>query len=119
MTDHLEDLLDDFPGEANRTRCFLHVVTLVAGTLKKQFDLPKNGSVDQELQKLAENIDEEEADTRTRQEIEEDDNNMEGWVDELAAMDDKERAEHETSVRPLRILLGKVKPSRDHLVSAA
>jgi hypothetical protein len=119
MTDRLEDLLDNFPGEANRTRCFLHVVVLVAGTLKKQFDLPKNSSVDQELQKLAENIDEEEADTRAHQETDEDDDNMEGWVDELAAMDEEDRAEHETSLRPLRILLAKVKLLRDHIVSAA
>jgi hypothetical protein len=117
MIDHLEDLLEDFPGDANQTRCFLHVVALIAGTLKKQFDLPKKGSVDldKELTTLAKNIEEEEADTRNCLELDEDDDDMEGWVDELENMSIEERAEHEKSVRPLRLLLAKARHFFHHL----
>ncbi|KAG1722531.1 hypothetical protein EDD22DRAFT_760423, partial [Suillus occidentalis] len=41
MVNELSDLLEDFPGETNRTRCFLHIVNLVAKTLIRQFDVPK------------------------------------------------------------------------------
>ena len=35
MIDKLADLLDDFPGEANRTRCFTHILNLVAKNIIK------------------------------------------------------------------------------------
>ncbi|KAG1871907.1 hypothetical protein C8R48DRAFT_556663, partial [Suillus tomentosus] len=38
MVNELSDLLEDFPGETNRTQCFLHIVNLVAKTLIRQFD---------------------------------------------------------------------------------
>ncbi|KAG1760280.1 hypothetical protein EDD22DRAFT_757666, partial [Suillus occidentalis] len=41
MVNELSDLLEDFPGETNRTRCFLHIINLVAKTLIRQFDVPK------------------------------------------------------------------------------
>ncbi|KAI0037894.1 hypothetical protein FA95DRAFT_1475131, partial [Auriscalpium vulgare] len=31
-------ILESFPGDANRTRCFLHVVNLVAKQLLRQFE---------------------------------------------------------------------------------
>jgi hypothetical protein len=43
MIDELVDLLPRFPGQANRCRCFLHIVNLIAKTLLKQFDVPKKG----------------------------------------------------------------------------
>jgi hypothetical protein len=41
MIEELADLLDDFPGEANRTRCFTHILNVVAKSIIKQFDVPK------------------------------------------------------------------------------
>jgi len=43
MTPHkLADLLDDFPGEANRTSLsFMHILNMVAKFVIKQFDVPK------------------------------------------------------------------------------
>jgi len=41
MIEELADLLDDFPGEANRTRCFTHILNLVAKSIIKQFDVLK------------------------------------------------------------------------------
>ncbi len=34
-------LLQAFPGAANRTRCFAHILNLVAKCIMKQFDAPK------------------------------------------------------------------------------
>lgn len=41
MIDHLASLLAAFPGSANRTRCFTHILNLVAKCIMKQFDAPK------------------------------------------------------------------------------
>ena len=63
-----DDLIDDFPGPANQTRCFTHVLNLVVKSIIRQFDLPnswadKNQIFDEgtkELLSLAGNIDVEE-----------------------------------------------------------
>ena len=68
MIAELEDLLPGFSA-VNHTRCFLHVVNLIACSLVWQFDVPKskknNGpgsneitepDPDSDLHKLAENI---------------------------------------------------------------
>jgi hypothetical protein len=41
MIVHLSEILDSFPGEANCTRCFAHILNLVAKCVMKQFDAPK------------------------------------------------------------------------------
>ena len=41
MIDKLADLLNDFPGESNRTRCFPDILNLVVKSIIKQFDIPK------------------------------------------------------------------------------
>jgi hypothetical protein len=41
MITYLGKRLKEFPGEANRTRCFAHVLNLVAKCIMKQFDAPK------------------------------------------------------------------------------
>jgi hypothetical protein len=41
MIDHLVTLLEAFPGLANRTRCFTHILNLVTKCIMKQFDAPK------------------------------------------------------------------------------
>src|SRR5258706_1039019 len=41
MIAHLSEKLDSFPGEPNRTRCFTHILNLVAKCIMKQFDAPK------------------------------------------------------------------------------
>ncbi|TFK47878.1 hypothetical protein OE88DRAFT_1608415, partial [Heliocybe sulcata] len=38
MIKELPNLLPDFPGDANRVRCFLHIVNLVAKSILKLFD---------------------------------------------------------------------------------
>ena len=41
MIDHLATLLENYPGRANRTRCFTHILNLVAKCIMRQFDKPK------------------------------------------------------------------------------
>ena len=66
MIDKLVNLLLNFPGAPNQTRCFLHIVNLIAKQLLKQFDVPgKNATmvldeVEREPQELADGLDLEE-----------------------------------------------------------
>jgi hypothetical protein len=41
MINHLGVVVDAFPGPPNRTRCFTHILNLVAKCIMKQFDAPK------------------------------------------------------------------------------
>jgi hypothetical protein len=67
MVEKLANLIEEFPGAPNRTRCFTHIVNLVAKTVIQQFDLQKkSGSevdhleAEKELQDLAAGVDLEE-----------------------------------------------------------
>jgi len=42
MIAELANLLDDFPGPANQTRCFTHILNLIVKSVIRQFDLPKS-----------------------------------------------------------------------------
>ena len=124
MVETLEVLIDNFPGAANQTRCFLHILNLVVKSILKQFDLPKskekkesgdnsdNEESDknmdwaaEELLKLAGNVDIE-GDLMLNDE-EEDSN--EGWIDEHGEMTEDELRELLASVAPVRLLLTKVR----------
>jgi hypothetical protein len=114
MVEDLEFMLEDYPGEAARARCFLHIVSIVAKTIVKQFDIPKKNSKDpvdilnQELYKLAEGTEEEDAQTLSeRVDSEEDD---EAVADELAGdLNEEDRERLLAELRPIRLLLVKVR----------
>lgn len=114
MIDELGDLLEEFPGASNRTRCFAHVINLVAKTALRQFDTSKAKADDAlkeaeaELRALAEGIDIEEAITKVEVNGEGDDDDDDGWIDEQEALDEQELAELEDSVRPMKLVLTKV-----------
>jgi len=123
MIDELADLLDEFPGPANQTRCFLHILNLVVKSIIRQFDLPKSkktsDGVDEddpmldaatrELLKLAGDIDLEERITASASDDEEAaDDDEEGWVDELEDMTEDDLKELAASMQPVRLLLTKV-----------
>ncbi|KAJ7019448.1 hypothetical protein C8F04DRAFT_975667, partial [Mycena alexandri] len=48
MARTLETLLPDFDADKDRTRCFAHIINLVAKSLLKMFDPPKNTNADGE-----------------------------------------------------------------------
>jgi nucleoside-diphosphate-sugar epimerase len=123
MIDELANLLPNFPGPANQTRCFLHVLNLIVKSILHQFDVPTSKkkfnaddddeSIDKgtkELLKLAGDIDREEEETvgaNNEEDAIEDDNN-EGWVDEHEAMTKEELTDLSKNVQPVRLLLTKV-----------
>jgi hypothetical protein len=116
MIDELADLLANFPGKANQTRCFLHIINLVAKSVIRQFDVAKGKADDaldkaeQELRTLAEGIDLE--DLEVQREQEGDDDNVEGWVNERNAFSVADREELDVSVRPVKLVLVKVNKLR-------
>src|SRR5258705_11911270 len=113
MIEELADLLDDFPGPANQTRCFTHILNLVVKSIIQQFDSPKSkndknlNDAANEMLSLADNI---EIDELEREEGEEEgeDDNVEGWIDERTLMTQEAVEELDKSVEPLRLLLTKV-----------
>ena len=130
MTASLETTLPAF-SRFNRTRCFAHILNLVAKSLLRQFDVRKKvvrdvedveddnepELTDEELEQekalleLAQGLDEEERTTAQEtdpdENIEEDDD-VEGWVDEVEELSASERNELLRKVRPVKLVLAKV-----------
>ena len=117
MIKELANLIDEFPGPVNQTRCFTHVLNLVVKSIIRQFDLPKSKNDDvlnagaKELLSLAGNIEFEENETARDGEdgVAGEDDNVEGWIDERTLMDEEDLDTLEESVEPVRGLLTKVK----------
>lgn len=122
MITELAHLLDEFPGAANRSRCFTHILNLAAKTILRQFDSPGNKSsisrseAAAELAKLSVDLELEEQLSRAfdgtdndKDDEEEDDVN--GWIDEMAELDDDEREEMEEEAITVRLMLVKVRVS--------
>ena len=115
MINELAKLVDDFPGSANQTRCFLHILNLIVKSIIQQFDVPTSNklsdgndvdeSVDEgteELLKLAGDIDFKEeitAGAGDEDDVMNDDNN-EGWVDKHEGMTEEELVDLSERVQP-------------------
>jgi hypothetical protein len=117
MINQLANLLDLFPGPDNQTRCFAHVLNLIAKSIIRQFDIPKtlqDEAIDdriRELQALAVDIDLEEKTTRHGLESrsdEDDEDNIDGWIDERESMSAEDVEKLDESVQPVRFMLAKV-----------
>lgn len=124
MVDRLAELLEAFGGNFARTRCFLHILNLTAKSLLKQFDVKAvtdAEEVDEDVRRLLELAGELEAQEKEaaeramsagiEQEMgveDEDDDDDDSWVDEVASLDEDERAEFEEEVRPVKMTLTKV-----------
>jgi len=115
MIDELADLLDDFPGESNRTRCFTHILNLVAKSIIKQFDVPKAQADEvlddaaKELAALAIDLDDEEQISHEGEgnEDENEDDSVEGWTDVRKQLSDEEREALDMSLQPVCLVLVK------------
>ena len=117
MIQELADHVENFPGQANQTRCFLHILNLVVKSIIKQFDLPKVASdavldeATKELLDLAVDLDLEEKQSQDKVEDDGEEDNENGWVDERESMSQWEREELDESIQPVRLLLTKVSHS--------
>jgi hypothetical protein len=113
MIDELVDLLASFQGKANQTRCFLHIISLVAKSVIRQFDVAKGkvsealGEAEEVLHALAEGIDLEDLETQRERE---DDNNddVNSWVDKRNALSMADCKALDASVCPVKLGLMKV-----------
>jgi hypothetical protein len=115
MIDELEVMLEDFPGAPNRTRCFTHILNLVAKSVMKQFDLPKAKAGEaltaaaQALSTLAGDIETEETEMGGDMAQDgDDDDDEDGLADVRDGMSDEEIAELDESLQPVRLVLVKV-----------
>nr|GAT44897.1 predicted protein [Mycena chlorophos] len=116
MVDELETLVKGF-SKTRQTRCFLHVINLIAKSFLRQFD-PKAqigdappadadsqayqdlmGEVARELERYEEQVGPDD----------ELDDHDEGWVDELGAMGANERGEINEKLKDARWALGKIR----------
>lgn len=118
MIAELALLNEAFPGAANQTRCFLHIVNLVAKSVLRQFEPPKARHMDllskgaKELAVLTENLEgsigEHNGEDGDLDEVENDAEEPEGSLDEHEDMSDNEIVTLEESVQPVRLVLAKV-----------
>ena len=114
MIRELAELVPGFEGEVGHTRCFLHVINLVAKSLIHQFDVHGGEvDVDDEQQELADEADMEDACSEAAEGDESDDedtasDNDDGFIDEVEKMDEVEKELHEQTIRPVKVVLVKV-----------
>ncbi|KAJ8515393.1 hypothetical protein ONZ45_g7180 [Pleurotus djamor] len=119
MIEEIADLVLKYKGEENRVRCFAHIINLVAKSLLKQFDVPKGkkhdamSTAEKELADLAVDLDMEDLQTRLEAgrsgQAENDDDDIQGWIDELDSMSEGEKAAHREEVQPVSLVLVKLR----------
>jgi hypothetical protein len=123
MVDQLEGLVSNFAGATNRTRCFVHIINLIAKTIIRQFDIPEAKEeqlVDAamaELCALATDMDMEDLLTWANRgyssdEENDEDDDTDGWMDERGALSASDLKELEKDVWPIRKVLVKVRCQR-------
>ena len=123
MVSEMEKSLTEF-SEVNRTRCFAHILNLIAKSLLKQFDMKQKTEEEdltddeRELLDLAGNIQEEEntmaMENDTGDEDTADEDDMDGWVDEMDHLTAAEKENLEESIKPVRVVLVKVIVNNEH-----
>ena len=116
MIEELANLLDNFPGEANWTRCFTHILNLVAKIIIKQFDVSKawadkvlDGAA-KELAALAVNLDIEEwisCESGDGEEDADEEDNVDGWTDVCDGLSSEEIEALDKSLQPVHLVLVK------------
>lgn len=117
MIEHLSTLVSDFPGAANQTRCFSHILNLVAKSILRQFDAPKKNTLSEDLEDatdvLAElelELDESAVDKFESDNEDEEDITYydDGDEDDREGMSEEEVSELEKTLVPIRLMLAKV-----------
>ena len=117
MIERLTELIDGFPGAANQTRCFTHILNLVAKSVLQQFEAPKakGDTIDDamiELEAIAGELEDDDVPADEEGDADEDndavDDDSDNGPDERDGMSQKQRAQLEESVKPIRLVLTKV-----------
>jgi hypothetical protein len=122
MIQELVELLQDFGGEANHTRCFLHIINLVAKMLIKQFDVPckkadaaldeAEQELEDELQELAEGMELEEmitiAENAAGDRDDDENDDIDDVVADLNVLMEEDGGRLGKHVQPIRLVLVKV-----------
>jgi hypothetical protein len=127
MIEHLAVLIETFPGATNQTRCFAHILNLVAKTVLRQFEAPKKGkAIDgKELAAVVDEIDDDNegaSDSGTIEggddcdDVDDEvvDDDEDGLPDELEELSEEELSRVKESVKPIRLVLTKVSPFNKH-----
>lgn len=124
MVQEMVRLIDSFGGSAAHTRCFLHIINLVAKSLLRQFDMKKKKGVSDSTEMMEEDtreslnakelqalrIDNDEDDLAVHGNDDDgDDDSEEGWVDEVEEMTEEKRRALERSILPVKFALAKVR----------
>jgi len=120
MITELVKILPGFPGQANQTCCFTHIINLVAKSLIKLFEVKKKSEdfflteVEQNLQCLTDKINIEDLETQIKtyqdsglgaKEVDNDDD----IFDEISEMDKYEAAEFQDKILPIWLASVKVR----------
>ena len=119
MFDALAELVTAFPGAANRTQCFTHILNLVVKVILCQFDMPKakgDNALDvasQALLDLAGDIEMENEAMDKNMKEQEDDDRREGSVDLHEGMSQEEQDELDVTVHPVQLVLVKLSLNSD------
>ena len=120
MICHLEELIGEFKGQKSQTRCFAHILNLVAKSIIQQFNIPKaqsNKAFDKAnaaLTELAGDIDSEEQEMAESSDKNDDEKeeNVDDWVNKRDTMAAEQLAAIDESVHPVKTMLVKVHYTR-------
>ncbi|KAF8812016.1 hypothetical protein BYT27DRAFT_7070339, partial [Phlegmacium glaucopus] len=130
MIEHLAVLIHMFPGAANHTQCFAHILNLVAKSVPRQFEAPKakgEKAMDDAARELAAVLDELDdnqteglesggnkgGDLEGNSDEDDDvvDDDEDGLPDERDEMEEDKVANLEASIKPIQAVLTKVSVS--------
>ena len=127
MIKHLATLIESFPGAANQTRCFTHILNLVAKSVLHQFEALKSkggkvlddaarelATIFDDLEDLNDDVDSDGGGNEDSDEGDEDvdddvvNDDEDGLADERDGMSEEELANLKESVKLVRLVLTKV-----------
>jgi len=116
MVEHLATLVENFPGAANQTCCFTHILNLVAKSILRQFNVAKKTADDppdlnkacDALALLAEELEDGILADNNVEDDSDEDNDEDRLGDERGGMSEEDVAELKQSLIPVRLMLTKV-----------
>ena len=103
MIQYLSGTLDEFPGPANQTRCFVHTINLIAKSILKPFDIRKMKNI-REFNDVAHAL----ADSAEGRDPDECAEQATGNDGEEDKEEEEEGEDDDTSLGPIRSMLLKV-----------